>query len=100
MNFNLYCRWRIFRRPIIAIPSRVEKFTLAAVALHNYLRTEESSVYCPSGFIDAEDAVGNIIPGRWRDESMNGLQELQSVSGNRYSRLASDVRESFRQKES
>ena len=57
----LYCRWRLFRRPIIADPDRVVVFTKAAIALHNYLRTEESSLYCPPGFVDGEDGAGNII---------------------------------------
>ena len=41
----------------------------AAVALHNCLRTEESVVYRPSGFIDGEDRNGNHIDGRWRADS-------------------------------
>ena len=35
----LAARWRIFRRPIIAAPERVELFAKAAIALHNYLIT-------------------------------------------------------------
>ncbi len=33
-------------------------YTKAAIALHNYLRTTESSVYCPPGFTDGEDGEG------------------------------------------
>ena len=36
--------WRIFRRPMIADPDHVVAFTKAAIALHNFLRTTESSV--------------------------------------------------------
>ena len=82
----LAARWRIFRRTIIADPSRVVIYTKAAIALHNYLRTTESSVYCPPGFIDGEDGTGNVIPGNWRDEgesSNSALASLGSVSGNR-----------------
>ena len=50
------CRWRLFRWPIIAQPSKVVLYTQAAISLHNYLRTTESSVYCPPGFIDGEDS--------------------------------------------
>ena len=57
----------MFRRPIVAESENVVKFTKAAIALHNYLRTEESAVYCPAGFIDGEDGSGIIIPGSWRD---------------------------------
>ena len=66
------------RRPIISEPSRVEVYVKAAVALHNYLRTEESAVYCPSGFIDVEDRNGNHIDGRWRADSdpCSGLEPV------------------------
>ena len=58
-------------------------FTKAAIALHNYLRTEESSAYCPTGFVDGEDGSGNVISGSWREEEPGtGLTLLGSVSGN------------------
>ena len=57
----LAARWRVFRRPIISNPEKVKLYVQAAVALHNFLRTTESSVYCPPGFIDAEDGSGNPI---------------------------------------
>ena len=57
----LASRWRIFRRPIIADPDHIVTYTKAAVALHNFLRTTESSVYCPPGFLDAEDGLGNRL---------------------------------------
>ena len=62
----LSCRWRLFRRPIIGEPDNVIIFTKAAIAVHNFLRTEESSVYCPAGYVDGEDGSGNLIPGMWR----------------------------------
>ena len=74
----------MFGRPIIAEPSNVVAFTKAAIALHNYLRTEESSVYCPAGFVDGEDGSGNVINGSWREEDpSSGLTPLRSVGGNR-----------------
>ena len=81
-------RWRLFRRPIIAGPERVVVvYIKAVIALYNYLRTTESSVYCPPGFTDGEDGAGNVIQGSWRsdDEPVSGLQTLGQVSGNRYS---------------
>lgn len=60
------------------------KFTKAAIALHNFLRTEESAVYCPAGFVDGEDGSGNIIRGSWRDgENASGLVRTGKVSSNR-----------------
>ena len=78
-------RWRLFRHPIIANPDRVVAFTKAAIALHNYLRTEASSVYCPPGFVDEEDGAGNIIYGSWKgdEEPVTGFESLGSIGGNR-----------------
>lgn len=70
----------------------------AAIALPNFLRTVESSVYCPAGFTDAEDGEGNILQGAWRSESSQnaGLERIRQVGGNRYGRAAADVRNIFR----
>ena len=62
------------------------EFTKATIALHNFLRTQESSVYCPTGFIDAEDGTGNVIEGKWREERSDGLMPLRQVGGNRLAR--------------
>ena len=37
-------RWRIFGKPIIETPERVEKYTLAAIALHSYVRQTDMLV--------------------------------------------------------
>ena len=79
----LAARWRIFRRPIIATPENVIQFTRATIALHNYLRTTESSVYCPRGFVDSEDGAGNTLDGAWRLEANcdNGLTRIGQLGG-------------------
>jgi len=83
-SFFVVSRWRLFRRPIIAEPDNVVKFTKAAIALHNFLRTEESAVYCPPGFVDGEDGSGNVIPGSWRDSGdTSGLLRAGRTSTNR-----------------
>lgn len=91
-------RWRIFKRPIIAKPKNVILFTKAAIALHNYLRTQESAVYRPPGFTDGEDGAGNVLEGDWRCETSGstGLDRIGHVGGNRYTRAATDVRDSYR----
>lgn len=48
-------------------------FAKAAIALHNYLITTESSLYFPPRFVDGEDGAGNIIEGSWREEEPNGF---------------------------
>ena len=94
----LAARWRIFRRPIVAAPDNVVIFTKAAIALHNFLRTTESTVYCPPGYIDAEDGLGNVIDGDWRREVSNdsGLTRIRQVGGNRFSASAAEVRFMYR----
>ena len=80
----LAVRWRFLRRPVIAQPDRVIIFTQAAVALHNYLRTVESSVYCPPGFVDSEDGCGNVVDGGWRSDEDSGMQSISHTGSNRY----------------
>ena len=83
----LAARWRILRRPIIASPENAVIFTKAAIALHNFLRTTESSVYCPPGFTDAEDGTGNVVEGSWRNEvGSEGLQRPGRVGSNMQAR--------------
>ena len=66
-------------------------------ALHNFLRTTESSVYCPPGFIDSEDADGNVICGSWREEqgSSGGLSPVSQAGSNHHSRIAAMTRDNF-----
>ena len=84
----LAARWRVLRRPIIANPDKVRLYVQAAVALHNYLRTTESSVYCPPGYTDGEDGSGNEIDGRWRQEEDTtlGMQQIGQTGSNRFVR--------------
>ena len=74
----------MFRRPIFTEPTNVVKYAKAAIALHNYLRMEESTIYCPLGYVDDEDGSGNLIHGSWRNEPTSGLAPVSVVSGNRY----------------
>lgn len=73
----LAARWRIFRRPIHAGPDVVDKFVLAAMCLHNFLKTKndgqvsQQQKYCPPQFIDRETSEGNIIEGEWRQQSQS-----------------------------
>lgn len=93
----LAARWRIFRRPILAEPEHVIRYTQATIALHNFLRTTESSVYCPPGFTDGEDGGGNVLEGTWRNElhGDQGLTRLCQIGGNSYRRSAAGTRELF-----
>ena len=59
-------RWRIFRGFIRASPKNVERYVLAGLCLHNYLRQADNAGYCPAGFVDSEDSSGRIKAGEWR----------------------------------
>ena len=91
----LAARWRLFLQPINADPDSVVAYTKGAICLHNFLRTNESAVYCPPGFGDYEDSNGTVVPGEWRQSVGNGLRRIGQQGGNRYSRSAGDVRESL-----
>ena len=58
---------------------------------------DHSSVlqYCPPGYVDHEDSLGNIISGDWRSEAGQtaALDCVRNMGGNRYSRAAECVRE-------
>lgn len=92
-------------------------FAKAAIALHNYLRTTESSLYFPPGFVDGEDGAGNTVEGSWREEEEpTGLIPLSHIGSNRFeidhitfkhylcmslfnprhSRLAVEIRDAFK----
>ena len=85
----LASRWTIFHKPIRAMVSNVEKYTMACLTLHNYLRQTENAFYPPSGFIDSENDCRIIIPGSWRSDidgnRLGGaLQNLRSFRGSGY----------------
>ena len=87
----LAARWRIFRQPIKV--QNAEKFTLAAIALHNYLRLTNNASYSPIGFIDSETRDGKMVAGAWRkvlsdDGGANALRDLPHVRGSRYQKCA------------
>lgn len=68
----------------IADPNNAIAFTKASIALHNYLRTCESTVYCPPGFVDGEDGNGNVVLGAWRDdEPASGIRTISRTGSNR-----------------
>ena len=71
--------WTIFQRPIEGSPERVEKYTLAAIALHNYLRQTDNVCYTPVGFVDSFDSIGKIAEGNWRNLVDNNLQSINAV---------------------
>ncbi|XP_063913293.1 uncharacterized protein LOC135129953 [Zophobas morio] len=64
-------RWRILRTTIVAKAENVDNIVKAAVCLHNFVKKENETVYCPPGYVDSADAED----GLWRSE----IEALPSV---------------------
>lgn len=72
-------RFRIFSHAIGLQIDKIEDIVLCCCALHNFLRSRQSSrlIYTPPGCLDAEDCDGNIILGNWRNNPQ--CQTFQSI---------------------
>ena len=97
----LTARWRIFHKPIRATVENVENYTLACLALHNYLRLTDNAHYTPSGFVNSEDKDRNFLLGEWRLQKENGLNnnalvDLPRVRGSRSRHDALETRNELR----
>ena len=93
----LTARWRIFRQPIRAAVSLVQKVVQATVCLHNYSRLTDNVMYCPVGFVDSEDSSGEIREGEWRTivaADQGAFQHIETPKG-RPQNDANLVRESL-----
>ena len=73
----------------------VEKYVLACLALHKYLRLTDNTLYTPAGFIDLEDKHGKFIPEEWRSKTENPVHcgSFQSINAVRDSRSRVDALE-------
>ena len=86
--------WRIFRQPIITKPAFAVRYTLAAIALHNFLRAMEPTIYCPPRLTDAEKADGSTVEEEWRAmESV--LTPITLPKQSKHSRNAGSIRDVF-----
>ena len=65
----LRARWRIFSHPIKASVQNTERYVMACLCLHNYLRQTENSLYTPQGFVGVELADGKIKEGERRSQA-------------------------------
>ena len=62
-------RWRIFRSVLQLSPRSIVSLVMAALVIHNYLRSSPSrSIYCPTGMLDAETRSGELVHGLWRQD--------------------------------
>ena len=96
----LRARWRIFSKPIRSTVQNAERYTLASLALHNYLRQTDNALYCPAGFIDSENSSGQIKQGDWCSQVRTqdgGLTSVANVRGSRPATDASHIRDALKE---
>jgi len=51
--------------------------------------------YCPPGYVEHEDTAGNLVPGDWRLQSADAIQNIHSVGSNTCSPSAADLRDTL-----
>ena len=93
-------KWRVFRRPFSLEPEKVKIVTLAAITLHNWLRSASKigKIDIPVGLTDRENIeTGEFFEGTWRSDKYQATwYPIQnSLHGNRSSNLAREVRDEF-----
>lgn len=63
----LSARFRILLRPMEMDIANAKLVVQACLILHNFLMMKKDGIYNPPGFLNTEDAVGNVRPGDWRN---------------------------------
>ena len=72
-------RWMIISTPIETSVVNAERYTLACIYLHNYLRLTNNPSSCPNSFVDCEGSTGDIKEGEWRKIVMERNGALANV---------------------
>ena len=92
----LSCRFRLFLARICLSPETAIDLVLAAVTLHNMLRTKSCDSYSsPPEIFDEEIDFQAVRPGSWRsDASSSVFMSLQSARQNNcHSQNAEEIRD-------
>jgi len=93
-SFGILAHWfRVFLAPICLSTKSVTALVLAAVTLHNFLRSRSASreVYCSDAAVDRKNTTtGEVISGEWRLANVSrGMVDMMPLRGN----LRSDGKE-------
>eukprot|EP00794_Sanderia_malayensis_P017912 gene17912-biopygen12902 len=88
--------FRVFSSTMNLHPDNATSVVLAALVLHNLLRTKSSESYTPLGFADAI-VDGDVIEGDWRSTaSASALRDLPARRhGNNSTKSAETLRDTF-----
>ena len=91
--------WRVFRKPLLLEPEKVEAITLAELTLHSWLRKESDigKIYFSLILVDREDPeTGEIIEGSWRKEiHTESWESLSNTRAHNSANGAKRIREEF-----
>ena len=75
-------------------PENDEKFVLAAIALHNYLRQTDNASSTLSRFVYYKNGYDEIIPGQWKNNvDGNTFQNIPKIRSSKYTNKAIKMRE-------
>lgn len=96
--FDILCnRWQIFHKPIQGSAENVERYTLACLALHNYLRPIGNTMYTPDGFAALECSDGSKQEGEKRSHSNAGcFESTNPVCGSHYFKDTLTIRDALK----
>lgn len=64
----LTSRFRVFLSTLCVKPESAVSVVMAAIVLHNFLRSKVPGRYTPTGTLDREDSDGELNQGTWREE--------------------------------
>lgn len=74
-------RFQVLRTAIRTSADKAKDITLAAVVLHNYLRSTSRDSYAPPDIVDTKNlSRGEIREGRWRQQPHGGIERLPVVA--------------------
>lgn len=92
----LVTRFRVLMNAIDMTPKKVDRITLAACALHNWLR-KTSDMCITQRCVDFEDTQqGIVVPGAWRVQLQRPLEGLPPTRYNNHaSRRAEAIRNTY-----
>ena len=102
VQYWLHQGFGYFEDQLLQMQKKVILITKSVVALHNFLMKKRASQdenysYCPPFYVDQESRSG-IDPGDWRKEETiwDGLQPIQKLGSNNYSKSAKEMRDRFK----
>lgn len=90
----LSSRFRIFMSTLCVKPENAVTIVMAALALHNFLRSKVPGRYTPPGTVDSEAVNGNVEEGSWRCEIQDTpFLAIPNSRKGRQARKAEDVKD-------